>query len=102
MHTLTFYYPDSDGQITVSIATWEILHLEPELEEIRISDGRDSVEVVLGYGSLGRFIYVPEFSFGFQVDDLSDAEHSTRRLCTSMCQRKAATIAFALRDYSMC
>ncbi len=101
MQTLSFLYPDPDGQMTLSSASWEILHLEPVLEELRISMGRDYLDVILGYGTLGRFLFIPEYEVGFCMEDPTDTEDSVQHIESVMCSEKAAAVAYALRDYCM-
>ena len=102
MRTLSFLYHDPDGQMTASTASWEILHLEPVLEELRIGTGQDFLNVILGYGALGRFLFIPEYESGFWVDDPTDTNFSVQHLENVMCSEKAAAVAYALRDYCMC
>lgn len=102
MHTFTFFYADSGGQMTVDLASWEILHLEPALEEIRVYTARRTFDLVVGSGLLGRFVYLPEHNAGFPISDLSQADHLGDCLTGILGCGDAAAVSSALQDYVSC
>lgn len=99
MHTFTFFYADSGGQMTVDLASWEILHLEPALEELRVHAPRHTFDIVIGSGLLGRFVYLPEHNAGFQIYDLSQVDHFNDCLTGILECDDAAAVSSALQDY---
>ena len=99
MHTFTYYYADTTGQMTVDLASWEVLHLEPELEELRINTCRRSFDVVLGSGFLGSFIFIPALRFGFSISSIADASQTCNNLSKVLSMEDANAVASALHEY---
>ena len=102
MHTFTFFYADSGGQMTIDLASWEILHLEPALEELRIHTTRHTFDIVVGSGLLGRFVYLPEHNAGFPISDLTNTDHLGDCLTGILGCDDAAAVFSALQDYESC
>ena len=99
MHTFTFFYTDPGGQMTIDLASWEILHLEPALEELRIHTAQRVFDVIVGSGFLGRFVFLPDLKAGFAAADLTNADLSSDCLKGTLGSKDAAAVASALRDY---
>lgn len=99
MHTFTYFYADVSGQMTIDLASWEVLHLEPELEELRIHTCRKSLDIVLGSGILGSFVFIPSLCFGFSVQSLRDAGRTSGNLSSVLDIEDASAVASALQDY---
>ena len=102
MHSFTYLYKDPCGQVTTNLASWEILHLEPELEEIRVRTGRNTFDVILGSGFFGKFVYFPGYCFGFPVNNLEDADICQNHMSQKLASNDAAAIAAALKIYVSC
>lgn len=102
MHTFTYVYSDSSGQMTIDTASWEILHLEPTLEELRVQAKQKSFDIILGSGFVESFVYMPAFGFGFATDDLEDTEQNRDHLIDILNHDEACAIASALRQYVSC
>ena len=99
MHTFFYLWPDTGGQMTVRIASWEVLHLEPYLDEIRIRTPDDTFDVIIGFAYLTDFIYIPARNICFQVHDLLDEDYSRSQLSGTLGDEDAEAIATALRCY---
>ena len=99
MHTSTYIYPDPSGQMTIDSVSWEILHLEPTLEELRVYLKHKHLELVIGSGFIGNFVYIPSLGFGFTTDDLDDAEHNRCHLTEVFSHDDACAVASVLRQY---
>lgn len=102
MHTVTFFYADCYGQMTIDIASWEIMHLEPTLEELRIHTAKHTLNIVIGSGFLGMFVYLPDHRAGFPATDLKNANDSSDYLNGILDCEDAAAVASVLQDYSSC
>ena len=102
MHTVTFLYTAPDGQMTVDLVAWEILHLESALEELRVRTSRHNYDIIIGSGLLGKFVYFPDQGHGFPADDLNDVALNNARLTELLDCNEAAAVAFALKDYVSC
>ena len=102
MHTFTFCYAAPDGQMTVDLASWEILHLASELEELRIHTRRNAIHLIIGSGLLGMFVYIPDCGRGFTTNDLKDTEYSNTHLAGMLDCEDAAALSYALSDYTSC
>ena len=99
MHTSTYVYADPSGQMTIDSVSWEILHLEPTLEDLRIHLKYRSFEIVIGSGFIGNFVYIPALGFGFATDDLCDAEQNRDHLIDMLSYDGACAVASVLRQY---
>ena len=99
MHTFTYFYTCPDGQMTVSLAAWEILHLEDGLEELRVYTDNKQYDIMLVFGYLGEFVYIPENNFGFPAGNLLDSENSRQYLEGIIDNEGAAAVASALQCY---
>jgi hypothetical protein len=95
----TYYYTCPDGQMSVSLASLEILHLEDGLEEIRVHTSNKQYDIMLVFGYLGKFVYIPENNFGFPAGNLLDTENSMQYLESSMDDEGASAVAAALQFY---
>lgn len=102
MHPFTYLYTDPGGQVTADLASWEILHLEPVLEEIRVHTSRNTFDVILGSGFFGKFVYFPAYCFGFPVSNLEDVGLSQDHLSHRLASNDAAAIVSALKLYVSC
>ena len=100
MHTFTFLYADSCGQLTINLASWEILHLEPGLEELRIHTSRKDFDIILGSGYLGCFVYLPDPGIAFPIHDLNDTDYSRDHLSDRLDTEEASAISYALQCYA--
>lgn len=99
MHIFTYFYTCPDGQMAVSLASWEILHLEDGLEELRVHTVNNQYDIMLVFGYLGKYVYIPENNFGFPAGDLLDADNSRRYLEISLDSEGASAVASALQCY---
>ena len=102
MHPFTYLYTDPCGQMTAGLASWEILHLEPVLEEIRVHTSWNTFDVILGSGFFGRFVYFPSYCFGLPVSSLEDAGLSQDFLSHRIDSNDATAVASALKLYLSC
>lgn len=102
MHALTFLYTAPGGQMTIDLAYWEILYLQPELEEIRVRTNQNTLNVVVGSGLLGKFVYFPDQGLGFPADNLNNASFSDDKLVEVLGCEDAAAVISALHDYTSC
>ena len=85
--------------MAVSIASWEILHLEDGLEELRVHTDHNQYDIMLVFGYLGQFVYIPENNFGFPACNLQDADNSRHYLESSLDNKGASAVASALQCY---
>lgn len=99
MHTFIYVYSDPSGQMTIDTASWEILHLEPALEELRICIAQKTFDIILGSGFVENFIYIPARGLGFATADLENTEQNLVHLTKILAYQEACAIASALRDY---
>lgn len=99
MHTFQYYCTDPGGQMELRLAAWEILHLEPDLDEIRIYTQNKTFDIILGFAYLANFVYIPEHSVCFSVVDFHDTEHSRDQLSNALSLEDAEAIASALQYY---
>ena len=99
MHTFHYYCTDPGGQMELRLAAWEILHLEPDLDEIRIFTPDKTYDVILGFAYLANFVYIPEHNVCFSVMDFHDTEHSRDQLSGVLSLEDAEAIASCLRYY---
>ena len=102
MHSFTFSYENPHGQSSVEQGFWEILYLESELEELRIHTRRNHFDIILGFGFLGRFVYLPDIRFGFPADNLSDTSVSINYMHSHLGFSDALAVAIALKQYVSC
>ena len=102
MHTFTFFHTEPCGQIRMNLASWEILHLEPSVEELRVRLEQASIDIILGDCIRGRFAYMPDLGIGFPADDLDNTERSSHRLSDALDCESAAAVAYALKNYASC
>ncbi len=102
MHALTFLYTAPGGQMTIDLAYWEILYLQPELEEIRVRTSQNTLNVVVGSGLLGKFVYFPDHGLGFPADDLKSASLCDDKLSEVLGYEDAAAVISALHDFASC
>ena len=75
----TYFYTCPDGQMSVNLASLEVLHLEHGLEELRVHTYNKQYDVMLVFGYLGKFVYIPENNFGFPAGNLLDADNSRQQ-----------------------
>lgn len=99
MHSFTFSYENSHGKSSVEQGFWEILYLESELEELRIHTRRNHFDIILGYGFLGRFVYLPDIRYGFPADNLPDTSTSISYMRSHLDFVDALAVATALKQY---
>ena len=99
MHTFYYYCADPDGQMELRLAAWEILHLEPDLDEIRIHTENKTFDIILGFAYLASFVYIPDHNICFPVSDFHDTEHSRKQLSGTLSGEDAEAIAAALQCY---
>lgn len=99
MHTLFYLWPDTNGQMSVRIASWEILHLEPALDEIRIRTRDDTFDVIIGFAYLTSFVYIPHRNICFPIRDLLDVDYSKSQLSGRLSDENAEAVATALKAY---
>lgn len=102
MHTFIYVYSDPSGQMTIDTASWEILHLEPTLEELRIRVVQKSFDIILGSGFVENFVYIPACGLGFATTDLENTEQNFVHLTKILAYQEACAIASALREYVSC
>lgn len=99
MHTYFYLWPDPGGQMAVRLASWEVLHLEPYLDEIRIRTPGDTFDVIIGFAYLTDFVYIPARNICFPVRDLLDEDYSRSQLSGTLGDEDAEAVAAALRCY---
>ena len=99
MHTFYYYCLEPDGQMELRLATWEILHLEPNLDEIKIHTKNKTFDIILGFAFLVNFVYIPDHNVCFPVSDFHDTEHSRKQLSGTLSGEDAEAIATALLYY---
>lgn len=99
MHTFYYYCTGPGGQMELRLASWEILHLEPDLDEIRIYTQSNSFDLILGFAYLVNFVYLPEHNICFSVMDFHDTEHNREQLSGALSNEDAEAVAAALRCY---
>lgn len=100
MHTFTYFCMEPDGQLELRLATWEILHLEPYLEELRITTHDHTFGVIIGSAWLASFVCIPDFEICFTVSSLLDTENCRKHLAESLDEENAQAIASGLFCYA--
>jgi hypothetical protein len=100
MHAFTYLYPEPDGQMRLRLASWEILHLEPYLEELRIITQDNSFGVIIGSAWLASFVCIPDLGICFTVSSLQDMENCRKHLAESLDEDDAQAIASGLYSYT--
>ena len=100
MHMFSYFCTEPDGQMELRLASWEILHLEPDLEEIRIHTQNKTFDIILASAYLVNFVYLPNQSICFPVMDLHDTEHSRKHLSEALGDEDAQAVATALQVYA--
>ena len=80
---------------------WEILHLEPNLEEIRVYVRNYEFNVIIGTASQSRFICVIGENMCYPFNDLHDTSYHRFQLSyqTRLDREDANAIAAVLQSY---
>ena len=100
MCTLTYLWAPPGEQLSFHPVIWEVIHLKPYLEELRIYTLNNIYDVILGSASIANYIYIPEQNICFSVNDLCDADSNKIRLWDALGSEDATAIAAALRNYA--
>ena len=99
MHTFTYLYTEPDGQMELRLASREILHLEPYLEELRIMTHEKSFSVIIGSAWLTSFVCIPDRGVFFTVSNLLDTEDCRKHLSERLDEEDAYAVATGLYNY---
>ena len=90
----------SSGRAMRWKGSWLELNAGDEAKELLISGRGSLYTVILGKYTSGHFLCIPELGIGCPLSRLSDVFWNFERLCELICRTDAATIAYALEDYS--
>ena len=99
MNYTTYVFQDESGQTTINLATWETVSSNQTMGELCVHTEEDSINVVIGIDSLGRFVCLPEYGIGFQLNDPNNLDYSIACLSRILSTVDASAVAYVLRDY---
>ena len=100
MHMFTYLCAEPDGQMELRLASWEILHLEPYLEELRIITHENTFGVIIGSAWLASFVCIPDHGVFFTISNLLDTEDCRKHLAERLNEDDAQAIASGLYSYA--
>lgn len=103
MHNFDCFYHCSCGAPVKWQASWEMIGAADDTEGIRIYDRESAYDVIIGYADYieARFLMIPSFGIGIQVEDFADRNQLENRLREhgGLDRHKAVTISNAVTDY---
>ena len=99
MKYFQFLFEEETGQYELRRGHWEITSTSEDIEEILVTADSISIDIIIGYGFRGRFIYFPALCLGLDLPDHTDTTRIERLIADQIGNANAVIISSAIYDY---